>query len=92
MKGQDQLWLDETNNVMYFTAGINYSGDILKGDNALWSVDLDTGAVSEAYAFADSYAVEGICMSEGKMYVLNDGYYHSARIPVNQVNIYDIER
>lgn len=92
VKGQDQLWLDETNNVMYFTAGINYSGDIFKGDNALWSVDLDTGAVNEVCVLADSYAVEGICVSEGKMYVLNDGYYHSAKIPVNQVNVYDIER
>ena len=90
VKGQDQLWLDETNDVMYFTGGLNYTGSIFKGDNAVYSVDLKTGAVNEEYALADSYAVEGIYVSEGKMYVLNDGYYHSAKIPVNQVNIYDI--
>lgn len=92
VKGQDQLWLDEANDVMYFTGGINYTDSIFKGDNAVWSVDLKTGAFNEVYVLADSYAVEGLYMSEGKMYVLNDGYYHSAKVPVNQVNVYDIER
>ena len=92
VKGQDQLWLDGANDVMYFTGALNYTGSIFKGDNAVLSVYLKTGAVNENYVLADSYAVEGLCMSDGKLYALNDGYYHSAKIPVNQVNVYDIGR
>lgn len=90
VKGQDQLWLDESNDVMYFTAGLNYSDSIFKGDNAVWSVNLKTGELEEAYVLADSYSVEGLYMANGKLYVLNDGYYHSAKIPTNQVNVYDL--
>lgn len=90
VKGQDQLWLDESNDVMYFTGGLNYSGSFFKGDNAVWSVNLKTGELEEAYVLADSYSVEGLYMANGKLYVLNDGYYHSAKIPTNQVNVYDL--
>ena len=91
IEGQDQLWLDEDADVMYFTAGLNYDGSLFKGDNAVYSVDLKTGKVEKTYSLATSYAVEGLWISEGKMYVLNDGYYHGARVPVNQVDVYDIE-
>ena len=31
VEGQDQLWLDEDANVMYFTGGLNYNGKPFKG-------------------------------------------------------------
>ncbi len=90
VKGQDQLWLDEGANVMYFTGGLNYNGGLFKGDNAVYAVDLSSGEVSERYNLADSWAVEGLYIADGKMYVLNDGYYHSAKVRVNEVCVYDI--
>ena len=90
IKGQDQLWLDEQNDVMYFTGGVNYTGSLFKGDNAVYSVNLKSGKVEEAYVLADSYSVEGLWMTDGKKYVLNDGCYHSAKIPMNQVDVYNI--
>jgi len=38
----------------------------------------------------DSFAVEGIYIENEIMYIVNDGYYHNAKIPVNQINKYDI--
>ena len=38
----------------------------------------------------DSYAVEGIFIDDHDMYILNDGYYHNAKVPVNCVNHYRI--
>lgn len=31
-------------------------------------------------------------MGGGKMCVLNDGYYHSAKVPVNEVCIYALDK
>lgn len=82
---QDQIYLDEVNNVIYFTAGANYTGI-----NYVYKVDLATETVSVAYNLKDSYAVEGIYIEGDRMYILNDGYYHTGTIAVNQMNIYDI--
>lgn len=87
IEGQDQLWLDEESNKMYFTAGNNY-----KGKNYVYTVDLNTDKVTKIYTLKDSYAVEGIYISKNEMYILNDGYYHNGKVAVNQVNKYDISR
>ena len=84
-RGQDQLFIDEENNLIYFTCGINY-----QGENYVYTFDMDTELVQAKYILKDSYAVEGISIIEDKMYILNDGYYHDAKIDVNQVNIYNI--
>lgn len=83
--GQDQLYLDITNNIMYFTAGNYYNST-----NYVYKVDLSTDVVSLAYNLKESYAVEGIYIEDNIMYILNDGYYHSGTIAVNQLNKYDI--
>jgi len=85
--GQDQLFLDIPGNKIYFTAGANY-----QGTNYVYVVDLSTDAVSLAYNLIESYAVEGIYINKNVMHILNDGYYHSGTVAVNQVNTYDLSR
>lgn len=82
---QDHIWLDETNNKIYFTAGANYAKN-----NYVYVVDLGTNTITLAYNLVDSYAVEGIWINGTTMYIANDGYYHSASYGVNVVNKYDL--
>ena len=87
LEGQDQIFLDKVKNAIYLTAGNNY-----QGENYVYRVQLLFGRVPLAYTLKDSYAVEGIHMEGESMYILNDGYYHGAKTPVNQVNQYDLTR
>lgn len=84
-EGQDQIFLDEKNNIIYFTAGNNY-----QEPNDVYAIDLSTGHIKKKYTLKDSYAVEGIFIDDHDMYILNDGYYHNAKVPVNCVNHYRI--
>lgn len=83
IRGQDQLFLDSKNHLMYFSAGVDYHGD-----SYIYTMDLETEEVRPLYVLKDSYAIEGIAIVDNVLYVLNDGYYHDAEIPVNQVNAY----
>lgn len=85
LTGQDQLWLDEKYNTIYVTAGNDYNRA-----NYVYTIELDTGKINKKYILLDSYAIEGIYLQDNEMYILNDGYYHGASIPINQVNIYAI--
>lgn len=87
IKGQDQLFLNEKNDLIYFSAGVAYHGD-----SYIYTVDLITSKVKLLYVLKDSYAVEGIAIVDDILYVLNDGYYHDAETPVNQVNMYYLNR
>ena len=78
----DQCYLDARNGMLYITAGANY-----QGRNNVYLFNTTNNAQSITCT-VDSYSVEGIYLDESKMYILNDGYYHSALVPVNQVNIY----
>lgn len=84
-EGQDQINLDEKNDAVYITAGLNTSAQ-----NAVYRVDLQSKTIELAFALQDSYGIEGIYIEGDSMYVLNDGYYHSARVPENHVRRYDI--
>lgn len=82
----DQCFLDEHRNLLYMTAGTNYSGR-----NNVYCFNTVTHEQSIACT-VDSYSVEGIWLGDtNKMIILNDGYYHSAAVPHNQANIYTIE-
>lgn len=83
IKGQDQLFLDEENDLIYFSAGADYYGD-----SYIYTVNLKTKKVKPLYVLKDSYAIEGMTIVDNVLYVLNDGYYHDAQTPVNQVNMY----
>ena len=86
IRGQDQLYLDEKEDLMYLTAGADY-----QGDSYVYTVDLKTGQVKVKYVLKDSFAVEGMSIVNGIMYVLNDGHYHGAKDAKNQVNCYDLK-
>lgn len=87
IKGQDQLFLDEKNDLIYFSAGADYHGD-----SYIYTVDLKTNRAKPLYVLKDSYAIEGITIVDDVLYVLNDGYYHDAETSVNQVNIYFLNK
>lgn len=81
----DQCFLDEYRGLLYITAGTNY-----QGRNNVYCFDIVTHAQFIACT-VDSYSVEGIWLGDSnKMVILNDGYYHSAAVDKNQVNIYTI--
>ncbi len=81
----DQCFFDSSRKLLYITAGSNYTSE-----NHVYLFDITSGIQSIAYT-VDSYAVEGIWVDEDRMIILNDGYYHSAAVPVNQANIYTLE-
>lgn len=81
----DQCFLDSGRGILYMTAGENYTGA-----NNLYAYNINTGVQYIACILSDSYSVEGIWIEPGRMIVLNDGYYHSATVPVNQANIYTL--
>lgn len=87
VKGQDQIFLDEQNDLIYFSAGSDYNGD-----SYIYTVNLKTSVVKPLYVLKDSYAIEGITIIDNKLFVLNDGYYHDAKTPFNQVNIYFLNK
>lgn len=81
---QDQICFDENYNI-YFTVGADYSGD----NNFLGMIETKSGKISISYRLTNSYAVEGIVIHNKKLYVANDGLYHSATIDNNNIQIYD---
>ena len=80
----DQCFLDAERGYLYIDAGANYSSR-----NNIYLFNTDTHEQSIACT-VDSYSVEGIWIGESEMVILNDGYYHSATVGVNQANIYDL--
>ena len=83
----DQVYLDEENNIIYFTAGANYSGV-----NYVYTLNLSTTQIKQKYALLDSFAIEGICIMGDYMYIMNDGYFHEATIYSNVMNIYNLSQ
>ncbi len=82
---QDQLLFVDS-NTLYFSAGADYNGD----DNFIMKVDTNTKIIKTIYRLEDSFAVEGISVLDGKLYVVNDGIYHNAKIRDNYISCYDI--
>lgn len=81
----DQCFIDEYRGLLYITAGTNYTGR-----NNVYCFDINTHQQYIACT-VDSYSVEGIWLGDNnKMIILNDGYYHSATVDKNQVNVYTI--
>lgn len=85
IKGQDQIYLDEKNDILYITAGIDY-----QKESYVYSINLKNGDVNLVYILEDSFAIEGISIVGNNLFILNDGYYHDAKVPFNQINIYKI--
>lgn len=80
----DQCFLDDGRGYLYIVAGTNYTSR-----NNVYLFNTNTHSQTIACT-VDSYSVEGIWLGNGQMIIVNDGYYHSATVPVNQANIYDL--
>lgn len=81
----DQCFLDAGRGYLYITAGADYSNR-----NNIYLFNTSTHQQSITCT-VDSYSVEGIWIGENEMVIVNDGYYHSAYVPVNQANIYTLQ-
>lgn len=80
----DQCFLDASRGYLYITAGADYTNR-----NNIYLFNTATHEQSITCT-VDSYSVEGLWIGAGKMVIVNDGYYHSAYVPVNQANIYSL--
>ena len=80
----DQCFLDPEHGYLYIVAGANYSSR-----NNVYLFDTATQEQSITCT-VDSYSVEGLWIGPTEMVIVNDGYYHSAVVAVNQANIYDV--
>lgn len=84
--GQDQLYLDEADHIIYITAGLDY-----QGDSYVYSFDTKNETFCIEYVLPDSNAIEGITIVDDRLYILNDGYYHDAKDSKNQINVYHLK-
>jgi len=85
IKGADQLYLDEENNKLLISADNDY-----QKENYIYSYCINTKKTIKKYTLKDSFAIEGIYYDGEFLFVLNDGYYHNAKVKENQVNAYKI--
>ena len=79
---QDMIFADKDN--IYITAGADYKGE----DNYLLIFSKKLYKILSSYRLFESYAVEGLCMQDKYLYVINDGLYHDAKIPKTYVTKY----
>lgn len=85
-KDQDQICFDDDRNIL-FMVGADYNGN----KNYVGLIDIDKREIKILYNILDSYAVEGIYMNDGKMFIVNDGIFHDATIKNNYVSEYVID-
>lgn len=83
IKNQDHLTIKNFNT--YISAGANYNGK-----NYIIVFD-EENKIKKIYELKESYAIEGIVFKKNKLYVANDGLYHSAKIKDNYIVIYDLD-
>lgn len=87
LRGQDQLYYDDKTGLLYMTYGNDYSKP-----NNLCIISGESMEILYRYDLHASYAVEGVSIVDSMMYILNDGYYHSAEVPVNEVVVYPMSQ
>lgn len=83
-KNQDQICIHD--GMLLATVGADYNGD----GNYVMVIDRITGKTLVKYQTIGAYAVEGICVVDGKMYIANDGLYHNAKIKESYISVFDI--
>lgn len=84
--GQDHICMDE-NGKIYISVGIDYQGN----DNFVVSFDKNFN-IDTVYRVHESYAIEGIIVIDSKLYVVNDGIYHEAKINKNYIQEYSLHK
>lgn len=83
--GQDQLFYDSIKDRILMTAGLDYQGTGL-----VFEIHPENGYRKVLYRLIDSHAIEGIVLKNNQLFIANDGYYHQAKIPFNQINVYEL--
>lgn len=81
---QDHLCISD--DYIYITVGNDYLGD----ENYVLKIFKSTGEISSYYKVLKSNAIEGICLLDNKMLIVNDGFYHSDLIGHSYVSIYSL--
>ena len=66
--------------------GNDYNGE----KNYVIKIFLDDLKIDEILKLSKSYSIEGIVKVDNKLYVVNDGFYHSAKDSRSLINIYEI--
>lgn len=79
---QDHIFF--SNNTLLLTVGADYKGN----DNFVLKIENDYKTIFRVNA---SYAIEGLTIVGDKLYILNDGYYHNAKINKSYVTVYDAD-
>lgn len=80
-RDQDQLTIRD--GMILATVGADYSGE----ENYVISINKNSGKTKVEYQTIGAYAVEGICIVSDKMYIVNDGRYHDAKIKNSYISV-----
>ena len=86
IEDQDQLFINQANGTLLFTAGADYMGN----ENFIYEYDFANECPVLVYQLMDSYAVEGLVVDHDTIYVANDGLYHAAFEPINVIKKYEV--
>lgn len=85
-KDQDHIYYNSNTNHLFITVGADY----LENNNYVLEYDLNEQMNYKLYRINSSYAVEGIYLTDNKMYIVNDGFYHNAKIKKSYISVYDL--
>ena len=69
------------------TVGDDYAGE----DNFLVEIDIRNKNSTIKCRIQESYAIEGCIVIDKKLYVVNDGLYHNAKIKKSYISVYDFK-
>lgn len=84
-KDQDMITLYE--DQLLITVGADYNGD----NNFILSYNLKTKETTVKFKVLGSYAIEGLTVLDGKLYIANDGLFHDAKIKSSYIVKYNID-
>lgn len=84
-QNQDHICLLDNGN-LYATVGADYDGE----NNFVFEINTQSGYNKCAYTVQKSFAIEGIIVIDDKMYILNDGKYHKAKMQDSYIAVYDL--
>lgn len=83
--GQDHIFYDDTNNILWYTLGANGSAGSIFGYNMTTLVEIPQLETSAADAIEGLY----INTTTNRMYVCSDGFFHVTPTGENRVVTYD---
>ena len=81
--GQDHI-VKEGDDLL-ITVGADYTGT----NNYVCRVSTENGAIKNLYRVNGSNAVEGICINDEKVFIVNDGLYHSDLKNKSYISVYN---